>query len=1039
MLDSVPIRTLLFGALTVLTGIRSLPGDVVTIVSPKGTTPRVVTTTNESDRASAEDLCNYLSRVSGRNVVVSNNIGEKGVVFHVGRDGFVNEHAPEIDKLFADGYILKCINVSGRWHVILAGRMPQSSQWAVEQFLKDYCGVRWLFPDPTYGEVVPSRTTVTIDSSLAKTYEPDYISRANCGMYYFTPRRKYLRLRPFGYEYGGHAIQHIFSTEEFKAHPEWFAFFKGKRQWWKYGNGWQICTTNPDTVKHTVKYVLNYFREHPDAPVVSIGQNDGAGWCECPKCTKFVNSFKPPYTLTERWFHWVNQVAKEVAKTYPDKWIEAMAYSGTSKPPRFPLEKNVAITKTIVHEWELKQAEQWKKVCKSVNLYSYMYGSSFLGFRHYPHAARDFLKWGHDELGALAHVTECGGDWTFDGPKYHYLQALQWDVNADVDAIMDDFCKHSYGTAAKPMREFWDRLEQIYERRGRKRRLLFYQWVSWNMAIYVQPNQEFKEYKLADVEFLDNCVAEAARLANTDTKEVQFRVDRISDAWKYYRTMLLSYLKYFKVRLDKKVLSRKSNDAALELARKIADLRSQRTFYLGRLRSYPHINPRMMKHYYWSMGEALTLFSHERALLDELCTTISRRLEKRGGIKAAREFWQAIPSSDNLYESAQTQMYMLGHKKPPNLLVNGDFETGDLKGWDVSGSQIDVVKTKVHGGKYAARTRGGGIDMISQKVSVSPHDRYRLTAWGKYLTKPPKWAVPLEAMMEFYSGTKRVWSEPSRTTVRTRSPGAGWVRLRSTITVPPGADAVVVKLKKTFNGGTTLWDDVALEMIKQGPRVRPGVVADDFTAARLDTDRWFQATGSGGTKAPRPANGWLIYDDKDMYPITSFATFDDLLKHKGPKGYCLKLHAAALPGPRKPSSFSWGIKTGTGTINIWDSGMFWTHQFGTKKYPKGLLRTYAYQNRARTHSGVYVPKALKDRTTDLWYTLYFDPQYVTIYAASTRYDESDDSLVAKYKHGITDITANGPVYLKLHKGFYMLDEINLSPSGASARRKGRKP
>ena len=150
----------------------------------------------------------------------------------------------------------------------------------------DHCGVRWLFPDPVYGEIVPSKTTISIPEAISQRHEPDYVSRANCGMYMFGPGRKYLRLGARGGSFGSHEIQHMFSTDEFAAHPEWFAFFKGKRQWWKYGNGWQICTTNPGTVERAVRYIDEFFARHPDAAVASVGQNDGAGGCECAPCTE---------------------------------------------------------------------------------------------------------------------------------------------------------------------------------------------------------------------------------------------------------------------------------------------------------------------------------------------------------------------------------------------------------------------------------------------------------------------------------------------------------------------------------------------------------------------------------------------------------------------------------------------------------------------------------------------------------------------------------------------------------------------------------
>ena len=1040
--------------LTMLMGFAS-QAKTVEMVSPSGPLPIVVTTDQKSDKDSAADFCDYFSRVIGRQVAVTEVPADKGVIIHIGPDEFVKKHAPEIDKLFADGYIVKVVASGGRDHIILAGKIPPSSQWAVEQFLQDYCGVRWLFPDPKYGEIVPSQQRVTIDSALSKTYEPDYISRANLAMYYFTPARYYLRLRVRGYPFGSHELQNIFSTEEFKEHPEWFAFFKGKRQWWKYGNGWQICTSNPETVDYATKYVLKQFGSdeeyHRNSPMASIGQNDGAGWCECPECQKLVNSFDPPLTISERWWYWVNQVAREVAKVYPDKMVESMAYSSSSQPPRFKLEDNVAITKTFVLDNEIELAKKWMKKCTSVNLYSYMYGDYFLGFRHSPQAAKDFLKWGHDELGAIAHVSECGGDWTFDGPKFHYIQQLQWDVNVDVNTVMDDFCKNWYGSkAAQPMRAFWDRLEQIYERRrpvpyGMKtRRFLFYQWCGWVASSYVQPNDELQEYRLDDVEFLDKAMAKALKLAPTDDEGVQFRLARMSDAWQYFRTSLVSFLKYPPMSTQSPVVSAQGKQRALKAAREMADLRAQRMFYMSRMKTYPSINPRMARKGYWAGPEEMTIFANERSLIDELCTFVSTYMKKTDGLAKTLKFWQQIAAIDNLYDSAQTQLYILNSDKLPNTIVNGSFETGDIKGWDVSGGHVNAAKNQAaHNGSFAATATGR--TTLSQRVTVSPLERYRLTVWGRYLNKPPATDVVMDTILDFYSGGNRIWSEPSRHMMRSKNPADGWTRLRSTITVPAGADSVVVKLRQKASAKILL-DDIVFEKIKAGPKFEHGLLSDNFDGKSVNREKWTPATESPGTIAPKVTNGYMMFDDGNMYPLTSLARFDDLLKFEGKDRYRLRIHAKSLTANAKPAIFEWGIKTGTKRVGTQDSGMFWTHYFKSPENPRPRLVCHAFQNGKRSRTNVYTGmhledkydlESLKNNAGDVWYTFYFDPQHVTVYASADGYDENAASLVAKYEHEITDIAANGAVYLKLASARYILYDISLTSSAISAR-KGRQ-
>lgn len=150
---------------------------------------------------------------------------------------------------------------------------------------------------------------------------------------------------------------------------------------------------------------------------------------------------------------------------------------------------------------------------------------------------RDFLKWGHDELGAIGHISEVTASWFFDGPKFHYIQEFQWDVNADPDKIMWNYCSGSYGKASGPMKAFWDKLEEVYERRKPERRLVFYMCLGWHEC-----SDEFDLYTLFDVTFFDSCIAQAEKMAATE--EGSFRVARVADAWRYYRTYLLGKLIY---------------------------------------------------------------------------------------------------------------------------------------------------------------------------------------------------------------------------------------------------------------------------------------------------------------------------------------------------------------------------------------------------------------------------------------------------------------------------------------------------------------
>ena len=1032
MKPKVPVSRAVFSIIAVLNcAAVAVAENRFSLVAPGKPLPGVVAGSHTMEQDAAVDLCRYLSRICGRKITVSDKAAAGRITIHVGRDRFVEQHVGEIHKLRADGYVIRCLERDGRLHLVLAGNVGRAAQWAVERFLTDHCGVRWLFPDRVHGEVVPSRKTITVDRRLSKTFEPDFVNRANCGMYFFSPPRKLLRLAPYGDgQYGNHALQYIFAAKQFREHPDWFAMFDGKRQWWSYGNGWQICTTHPGTVDRAVAYIDEFFKKRPNAPVVSVGQNDGNGWCECERCKTFVNSVKPAYTLSERWFHWVNRVAHRVGKTHPGKWVEAMAYSNTSTPPRFQLEPNVAVTKTFVLDSEFQQAEQWRTVCRSVNLYSYMYGGSFLGFRHYPRAAQQFLKWGHDELGALSHITECAGDWTFDGPKYHYIQALQWDVNADVNHVMDEFCEASYGPAAKPMRDFWDRLEEVYERRqpGPYRKhhkdWLFYQWVSWNNGSYVQPNDEFQGYRKDDIAFLDRCIATATGLAAGDTSGAKFRLERLVEAWQFQRSLLVSYLEFYPASLEIAVTSDKNRQAVIQRARHVAETRRARAISLARMRAHPAINPRISSIGFWSNCSAITIFSHENALLDELCSAATRFHIETKGRAAATRFWQSVDRSDSLHAAAKTQLALIG-KKPDNRLTNGDFESGNLQGWVVERGQVAASKGQARSGDFSAASTTGGPLTISQQVRVSPFERYRLTAWGRYVTRPPDTSVAMEATVTFLDGQQAIYVEPTRCMLRTLDPADGWTRLRLTVSVPSQADSAVIKLKRNFNGNT-LWDDVVLERIRPGPPIKHGELLDTFDGQQLDLARWTRMRPHGGVHPPPTAAGSLVMDSEEAYPVISLARFNDLIKHEGPGRYRLRFHVTPSPTTKtaRPGSASFNFSLTNSQTSV--TRMLWYFYFSGPGRTLPMVSCFNDQSGVRKFSSSWnVNHLAANREHDLWCTFYFDPTEVTVFAAANGYDESEKSLVCRYKHGLSNMAANGSIHLGLFKGPYRIDEIQL--------------
>ena len=96
--------------------------------------------------------------------------------------------------------------------------------------------------------------------------------------------------------------------EHFRLHPEWFSLLAGKRT----SLHAQLCLTNPQLRQFVVGRVKEVIREHPEAQIASVSQNDCAGHCECPDCRRLDQAQGGPAGAL---LDFVNYVAGEVPRS----------------------------------------------------------------------------------------------------------------------------------------------------------------------------------------------------------------------------------------------------------------------------------------------------------------------------------------------------------------------------------------------------------------------------------------------------------------------------------------------------------------------------------------------------------------------------------------------------------------------------------------------------------------------------------------------------------------------------------------------------
>ena len=365
---------------------------------------------------------------------------------------------------------------------------------AVHAFLRSL-GVRWYAPGEI-GQVVPKRPHIALPS-IQRIVRPDFPLRYL--RYGYTQHGMgdlaawNLRL---GFNPGGDLIGHVLPCHGMKfvlehpgmrdRHPEFYATESdGSR------SDYLPCLSAEGLAEKHAAYVRAMF-DHFDEPMVNIDLPDGFGMgCACDQC----HSRRTPHrgrngTNSDLVFGYLNRVAAKVYESHPDRMVGMLAYSTYRKPPRDidTFSPNVALTwnraskrrrlydnPEDVRDFE-RRLSTWRDKLPSDEIYIW---ESYLSARPrtrgipavYPRAiARDLRSVKAQVEGEMIetyrHQTFSNFRPSAHGYDYDpfalnhlnlYITArLWWDVDRDVEALLDEYCKLYYGPAREPMRDFLD-------------------------------------------------------------------------------------------------------------------------------------------------------------------------------------------------------------------------------------------------------------------------------------------------------------------------------------------------------------------------------------------------------------------------------------------------------------------------------------------------------------------------------------------------------------------------------------------------------
>jgi hypothetical protein len=461
------------------------------IVVPKQ--PTAVETT------AARELADHLQKVTGvkLEIIGEDRLATDRKAILIGATERTKRSLPDADltKLGADEIVMKTVGQD----LLLAGHPKRGPLYAVYTFLEDVVGCRWWTADESF---VPKRPTLEIgpldivhapklairEAFYRNAFDGVFSARCKCdGHHNRVPA-----------EYGGHeqivGFVHTFyrllpPDKYFKDHPEWYSLINGKRT---FDQG-QLCLTNDAMRRELTKNALALLRATPDAGAISISQNDWVGNCQCEKCKAIEEKEGSPSGPVLRF---VNAVAADIEKDFPDVLVETLAYWYTREPPRLAKPRKNVVVRLCSIECSFAQPladgpqnekfrqdiERWSKIAPRLYVWDYVtdFSNYLQPHPNMPVLAPNIRFFVEHNVIALFEQGDYGcsvGD--FVRLRAWLLAHLMWNPAQDENRLIAEFLSGYYGAAGPHLQAYLDTINAAAKRSGVYLRCFMPDTTSW--------------------------------------------------------------------------------------------------------------------------------------------------------------------------------------------------------------------------------------------------------------------------------------------------------------------------------------------------------------------------------------------------------------------------------------------------------------------------------------------------------------------------------------------------------------------------------
>ena len=247
------------------------------------------------------------------------------------------------------------------------------------------------------------------------------------------------------------------------------------------------CLTDPDNFNTIVANLRKELEANPNINIASVSQSDYEQSCYCPNCAKIAEE---EGSYSGVWIYFVNKIAEELEKDYPDLIIDTLAYKNTQKAPKnIKPHKNVcvrlcSITCCFTHPLDDPNCSKnkkfhddlvaWGKICDNVHVWDYTtnfhyYISTFANLDVIRANMRFYAE--NNVVSMFPQGNSQGKSGEFGELRTYLLCKLMLDpymTEEEYYAHMDEFLKAYYGEGWQYIRQFIDKTTKLAANGGYK-------------------------------------------------------------------------------------------------------------------------------------------------------------------------------------------------------------------------------------------------------------------------------------------------------------------------------------------------------------------------------------------------------------------------------------------------------------------------------------------------------------------------------------------------------------------------------------------